>query len=267
MTTLPDYEVYALRYAHLPRTRGQNFIEYDPHDGPMPMDYFVWVIRGDDRLWLVDTGFGEAAARARGRELLRCPIESLSVLGIRAEEVENVVLTHLHYDHAGNLPKLPNAHFHLQEREIHYATGRFMRQPFLRHAYDPDDVCEVVRRVYADRVHFHLGDADLAPGLSVIRVGGHTDGLQAVRVHTARGWVVLTSDASHYYANMNERSPFPIVFNLGDMLEGYARLRSLADSDDHLVPGHDPLVRELYPFHGDPHDDCVALHLPPRTGG
>ncbi|MEZ5661470.1 MAG: N-acyl homoserine lactonase family protein [Burkholderiaceae bacterium] len=263
-TALPDYEVFALRYAHLERTRGQNFIEYDPHDGPMPMDYFVWVVRLGQRIWLVDTGFGQEAAERRGRKLLRCPIDALNVLGIEASQVQDVILTHLHYDHAGNLPKLPNARFHLQERELHYATGRFMRYPFLRHAFDVDDVTEVVRRVYADRVCFYLGDAELAPGLTLIKVGGHTDGLQAVRVHTARGWVVLASDASHYYANINQGSPFPIVFNLGDMLEGYERLRSLADSDDHLVPGHDPLVRERYPFHGDAGDDCVALHLAPQ---
>ena len=150
-TALPEYEVFALRYAHLERTRGQNFIEYDPHDGPMPMDYFVWVVRLGQRTWLVDTGFGQEAAERRGRKLLRCPISSLSVLGIDPSQVQDVILTHLHYDHAGNLPKLPNARFHLQERELHYATGRFMRYPFLRHAFDVDDVTEVVRRVYADR--------------------------------------------------------------------------------------------------------------------
>ena len=72
-------------------------------------------------------------------------------------------------------------------------------------------------------------------------------GLQAVRVATRRGNVVLASDASHFYANMDEARPFPIVYNVADMMEGWDKLRSLADSADHVIPGHDPLVLERYP--------------------
>ncbi len=124
---------------------------------------------------------------------------------------------------------------------------------------------DLVRRVYADRVSFYDGAHTLAPGIELVKIGGHTKGLQSVRVHTARGWVVLTSDASHYYENMEKPSPFPIVFHLGEMLAGYDTLRNLADSADHLVPGHDPLVRKIYPFWGDPANDIMALHQPPKA--
>jgi glyoxylase-like metal-dependent hydrolase (beta-lactamase superfamily II) len=96
-------------------------------------------------------------------------------------------------------------------------------------------------------VAFHDGASNLAPGLSVHRVGGHTDGLQVVRVHTERGWVVLASDASHLYANMEQSRPFPAVYNVGDMIEGYRRVHELADSAQHVVPGHDPAVLTRYP--------------------
>jgi glyoxylase-like metal-dependent hydrolase (beta-lactamase superfamily II) len=72
-------------------------------------------------------------------------------------------------------------------------------------------------------------------------------GLQVVRVATRRGWLVLASDASHFYANMEQVRPFPIVYNVADMVEGYAQLRSLAESKDHIIPGHDPLVIQRYP--------------------
>src|SRR5690606_26598482 len=114
-----------------------------------------------------------------------------------------------------------------QEEELHYATGRHMCHDVLRHPFSVDDVVEVVRGVYRDRVCFAAGDAWLAPGLQVIKVGGHTAGLQAVRVHTRRGWVVLASDASHYYENMENQSPFPLVFHVGDMLAAYGKLRGL----------------------------------------
>ncbi len=260
--TLPDYEVYALRYAHLHRERRENFLGGDPHDGPMPMDFFVWLIRSGSRIVLVDTGFNAISAQQRQREMIRCPIEALSSLGISAGDVGDVILTHLHYDHAGNLDKLPRARFHIQDAEVDYATGRCMCFEPMRHAYSVDDVLTLVRNVYEDRVVFHDGDQTIAPGISVLKIGGHTKGLQAVRVHTARGWVVLASDASHYYENMEKHRPFPIVHNVADMLAGYGRLSAAADSPDHIVPGHDPMVLNSYPcLNGDP--DTVLLHTAP----
>jgi len=269
MAAAPRYEVFALRYATVERRPQENFISPDPHDGPFSMDYFVWAIRGEGRSIVVDTGFGAEAARRRGRTLLRPPKEALAAIGIDCASVEDVVITHLHYDHAGNLQDFPRARFHLQDAEIAYATGRLMGYDMLRHAYDVEDVVAMVRRVYAKQVVFHDGEAEIAPGVTLHRVGGHTKGLQVVRVATARGFVVLASDASHYYANIRGRDPFPIVVDVGAMLEGYRTVERLADSPHHIVPGHDPEVMRLYP----PVDEAkaegveaVALHRPPRAG-
>ncbi|MGH8815930.1 MAG: N-acyl homoserine lactonase family protein [Achromobacter pestifer] len=260
---LPQYEVYAVRYARMPRRRRDNFLGGDPHDGDMPMDFFVWLIRNADHVVLVDTGFNAAMARQRQRELIHCPIEALAELGVSPEDVQHVVLTHLHYDHAGNLDRLPSARFHVQDGELDYATGRCMCFAPLRHAYAVEDVVSLVRRVYEDRVSFHDGDSRLLPGIELLKIGGHTKGLQAVRVHTARGWVVLASDASHYYENMEQGRPFPIVYNTAQMLSGYARLHEAAQSAQHVVPGHDPAVLDRYPlWEGSPH--VAMLHRPPR---
>lgn len=243
----PAYEVFAVKYAHHARRASENFLGGDPHDGPMPLDYFVWLARGEGREIVVDTGFSAAMAAKRSREHLRCPTEGLRLLGCDARAVRDVIITHLHYDHVGNFDLFPAATLHLQDREMHYATGRHMCEPVFRGAYEVEDVVGMVRSVYAGRARFHEGDAQIAPGVSVHLIGGHTMGMQAVRVATRRGWVVLASDASHFYANMDEVRPFPIVYNVGDMVQGYRRLRELADSPAHIVPGHDPLVMERYP--------------------
>lgn len=263
MSALPQYEVFAIRYAEMPRRRRDNFISGDPHDGPMPMDFFVWLIRGPGRVVLIDTGFNAATAKARDRNLLRCPIDALQVLGVSLSEVEDVVLTHLHYDHAGNLPKLSGAKFHVQDSELAFATGRCMCHAAIRHTYSVDDVTDLVRKVYADRVVFHDGDEVLAPGIELILIGGHTRGLQAVRVHTARGWVVVASDASHYYENLQGGRAFPLVDSVPAMLEGHRRLLRAADSVEHVVPGHDPLVRQIYPALQGDEIGISCLHLPP----
>jgi hypothetical protein len=117
----------------------------------------------------------------------------------------------------------------------------------LRHAYDVGDVTEMVRKVYGGRVAFHAGDDALAPGLTLHHIGGHTLGLQAVRAWTRRGWLVLASDAAHFYANIDEGRPFPIVHDVGAMLEGHRRLTALASAPELVIPGHDPLVLQRFP--------------------
>src|SRR3954447_13068493 len=119
---LPEYEIYAIRYATRQARRADHFVGGDPHDAPMPMDYFTWVVRGPERLVLVDTGFTAPVAAQRKREHLRCPVESLNLLGIAPESVRDIVQTHLHYDHVGNFDKFPNARFHLTDKEMGFAT-------------------------------------------------------------------------------------------------------------------------------------------------
>jgi glyoxylase-like metal-dependent hydrolase (beta-lactamase superfamily II) len=167
---------------------------------------------------------------------------------VNPHHVLDVIITHLHYDHAGNHDLFPAACFHLHEREMAYATGPCMCHRGLRVAFEADDVVAMVRRVFEDKVNFCSGVArEIAPGIEVHHVGGHTAGLQVVRVATRAGWVVLASDASHFYANMEQDRSHPIIHNHFDMLQGFKKLRELAASSRHIVPGHDPLVLQRYP--------------------
>ena len=242
------YEIYAVKYAeHRARKMSENFIGGDPHDTSGQLDFFVWAVVGKNRTFLVDTGFNHEVAAERNRKIDRLPREGLNLLGIDAGKIQDVIITHLHYDHAGTFSDFGNARLHIQDSEMAYATGRCMCHGALRHPYHVEDVCTLVRKVYADQVTFHDGDETLAPGVSVHHIGGHAKGLMSVRVHTKRGWVVLASDASHLYANMEQKRPFPIVYSVGDMMEGWNKLYALADSPRHVIPGHDPLVMTRYP--------------------
>ncbi|MDP6707722.1 MAG: N-acyl homoserine lactonase family protein, partial [Alphaproteobacteria bacterium] len=93
----------------------------------------------------------------------------------------------------------------------------------------------------------HAGDEELWPGIAVHHIPGHTNGLQSVSVETARGRVLLASDAAHYYESLTDGTPFLTHVDMLQMLEGYRRLRRLAPSDAHIVPGHDPEVLRRYP--------------------
>lgn len=246
--TIAPYEVYAIRYAWRDAMRNDHLIFKDPHDDArMPMDYFVWALVGRDRTWVVDAGFDRAEGERRGRTFLRLPADGLRMIGVEAERIEDLIVSHLHYDHIGTWDHFPKARLYLQEAELRFATGRQMRHSVLRHSFTVGHIEGVIRMLYDDRVSFTEKEEVLAPGLSLHHVGGHTVGLQVVRVWTRRGWMVLAVDASHYYMNFEEIRPYRTVHSVGDMLEAYRTMARLADTPKHVIPGHDPLVMQRYP--------------------
>jgi glyoxylase-like metal-dependent hydrolase (beta-lactamase superfamily II) len=262
------YEVFAIRYGSVAnRRRRENFMQLDPHENaPMPLDYYVWVIRNDVRTIVVDTGFDHAEAGRRGRKLDRLPREGLAMLGVDADAIEDVIITHLHHDHAGTLDDFPNARFHLQEAEMGYVTGACMCHEALRLPYSVEHVCQMVRRVYSGRVVFQDGDGAVAPGVTVHKLGGHSKGIQCVKVETASGPLVLASDTAHFYENMEAGRPFIITHDVEATLRGYDRLRALAASPERVVPGHDPLVMARYPA-PDPRLEGIVCRLDGERAG
>ena len=266
MSELQPYEIHAVRYAHnAAATRKENFLGGDPHDAPMPLDYFVWAIRGNGRTIIVDTGFDETTGQKRKRQFLRSPGEGLRCIGIDPDAIEDVIVSHMHYDHCGNYGLFPRARYHMQDTEIAYCTGRCMCHPTLRVPFEVEDVVAMVRKVFESRVTFHDGDQEIAPGISVHKLGGHSKGLQVVRVWTRRGWTVIASDASHFYANMEQARPFHLLHSVENTLEGYRTLYRLASDWANVLPGHDPLVLERYPASA-PGLEGIAIRLDADPG-
>ncbi|MEM9786714.1 MAG: N-acyl homoserine lactonase family protein [Pseudomonadota bacterium] len=245
---MSEWEVHAVKYADRnARTRADSFIFDDNHDAPHAMDYFMWVLRHGDRVILVDTGYDDAEAAARDRPIRLNPGEALEPLGLKPEDITTLIVTHLHYDHAGGLHLFPNATLHMQAAEMAFATGPCMCHDTLRMPFTASHVCEAIKRLYTGRLVFYAGDGEIADGVTVHCIGGHSRGLQCVRVRTSAGWLVLASDAAHYYENFEARKPFPIVVDLQNMLDGFDTLYRLASKPSLIIPGHDPLVRENFP--------------------
>jgi len=244
---MSTHQIYAVRYAHHDRPSSENYLRGDIHDVIEPLAYFVWAIVGPHGTFIVDTGFGADMAAKRKRVLLHPVVEGLKALDIAADAVKDVIITHLHYDHCGNHDVFPRARYHLQDIEMAYATGRCMCHGEMRIPFEANDVVAMVRKVFAGRVVFHDGTEQIAPGITVHKIGGHSRGLQCVRVMTAGGPVVLASDCSHFYENFEKGKVFPITIDIGNVLDGYNKLRALAASPRHVVPGHDPLVLQRYP--------------------
>ena len=102
--TAPLYEVLAIKYAELQREARSNFLDGDAHETQaMPLDYFVWVVRNQERTIVVDTGFTEAVAKKRKRKITNPVAKGLKAAGVDVKDVRDVVITHLHYDHCGKI--------------------------------------------------------------------------------------------------------------------------------------------------------------------
>src|SRR3984885_8358193 len=108
------HEVYAVRYAHHDRKSPENFIGGDPHDIPQPLAYYVWAIIGRHGRFVVDTGFDQSWSRKRGRPIPQPIDQGLNAIGIRADTVEDIILTHLGYDQTGNYDMFPRARYPLR---------------------------------------------------------------------------------------------------------------------------------------------------------
>jgi glyoxylase-like metal-dependent hydrolase (beta-lactamase superfamily II) len=262
----PCYEVLALRFGtHSGRLARENYLFADDPcatDTPAPFDFYTWIIRDDERVIAVDTGFAADTGIIRGRTQLHHPLEALSDLGISPRQVSDLIVTHMHWDHTGHLDAFPTARVHLQEDELAFCTGRAMRHTAPRRPFEADDVNTAVRLLFDERLQLHRGPVEIAPGVEAHPAPGHTPGLQVVRVHTERGWLVLASDSSHLWANIRRRSPFPILDHLASMVDTYETVEALADGPDHIIPGHDPQVAARFPALPDT-PRWVSLHRHP----
>jgi len=245
-----QYQVFAMRYGRAAdRLAHENFMSFpkDLHDGPMPVDYNLWVVRNSRRTLLVDIGFGQASAAERHRKLDFDPVEGLARIGIDPAAVEHVVITHLHFDHAGNIDRFPKAKFFIQEAEVAYATGPCMCHKYLRGPFRLEDVLQLIRKVYAERVVFFNGDADPFPGIQLKVLPGHSMGLQSVLVNTVKGPLLLASDVAHFYTTFLLEMPSRTTADIISTFRSFRALTEIAGAVERVIPGHDPKVRALFP--------------------
>lgn len=248
MSRAPD-GVYALRYATRDASvRGEHFYGL-PDDcmGPWPIHYYTWAVLQGGSTVVFDAGFTPAEAERRGnREYVATPLELLAGLGVAPDEVQHLALSHLHYDHTGYAESFPSATVHVQREELDFWRSPMGARGAYAHLLNRDDLEALGRLEAAGRLRTAVDDVQLTDRISLHLVGGHTAGTQVMRVETEDGPVVLASDASHFYANIEADHPYGVVHELPRMYRAFDRLYALAGSEGVVVPGHDPRVADRH---------------------
>lgn len=247
MDAAKPYEAYALRYAHRSGEKSAEFFRYDAYgedDQDWGVDYYFWMLRNDERTVLVDCGFDEQSAGELGRTIETHPLELLDRLGVAADSVDHIVISHMHYDHIGNVDLFPNATFSIAREEFDFWTGPRSDRGLFRWAGAPRPIAKVEELAREGRITFLDEPTEIAAGLLVRPVGGHTPGMSIVEIDGTAGHVTIASDGAHFYEEYERDRPYNLFNDLEQVYGTYDLLRdNLAFDGAVVVPGHDPRTR------------------------
>jgi glyoxylase-like metal-dependent hydrolase (beta-lactamase superfamily II) len=240
----------ALRYASRMTTRADVFLRYSQYgepDGPQEMTYYLWVLRDGRQTIVVDTGFSAAGGGSRGRTFLVEPLEALRRAGVDPQAVDLVVNTHLHYDHTGHLDAFGDAPVLVNRTEFEFWTGAYAERPQFGAHVEPSEVNALAARVKAGAVTLLDRETEVAPGVTVSEVGGHSPGQTIVFIEGEQGLIVLASDAVHFYEEVERDRTCGVLVNLELVYRAYDIIRAGIRAGGRLVAGHDPLVMDRFP--------------------
>jgi glyoxylase-like metal-dependent hydrolase (beta-lactamase superfamily II) len=235
------YEVYALKVAERAVESSLLFFQSD-YGKKSTLTYYFWCLKGNGHTILVDTGMSIDELQKRGIAEYADRKELLSQIGVAPEDVDSIILSHLHGDHFSDPIIYSNATFYVQRKEVEFWSEE--AQSLMRSAHTAD-ILTFQRLNIAGRVKFLDGDSAIFPGVNTLAWGAHTPGLQLVTVQTASGTLLLCSDFCDMYRNLEEKIPGSST-NLDEWMRGMRKIELLSLSDELIIPGHDPLVMNRF---------------------
>jgi len=247
-SSLPIYEIYAVKYAG-PLISSVAMVLWNTEwEKKIERNYYIWVVRGDGEPLIVDCGVAPSLAKERQIPGYINPVEVLARLGIYASKVKRVVITHVNFDHISGIELFPNATFYIQEKEFNFwiKDPIAKKPPFLRLS-DPAGNAYLAKLEGTERLVLVNGDKMLLPGIELLLAPGHTPGLQAVVVNTAKGTAIVGSDCAHIFRNYEEEIPSCFIIDMVSWMKTYDKLKSRVSSIDLLFPGHDMKMSTQYP--------------------
>jgi len=245
----PQYEIYAIRYATVPGYAVSGLIEGADPARKIDIAMIVWLIRGNGRNILFDSGFyrDQFMKQWKPTDYVK-PSDSVAPLGLKPEDITDVIISHMHWDHADGMDLFPKAKIWLQKDELEYYAGEAWQSRRTHGGVFAEDVLAAVKLNTEGRVGLVNGDAqEILPGITAYIGGKHTYASQFITVNTAVGAVVLASDNMYLYENLEKHLPIAQTLDRESNLRALDRMKQLAADPKWIIPGHDPLVMTKFP--------------------
>jgi glyoxylase-like metal-dependent hydrolase (beta-lactamase superfamily II) len=247
-SSLPIYEIYAVKYAGPFRRPVAKVLWNTEWEKVTEINYYIWMIKGKDEILIVDCGVAPTLAQEMNLQGYINPLEVLERIGIKATQVKKVIITHIHFDHANGAELFPNATFYIQEREFHFwIKDPTAKKPPFSMLSDPVGNSYLAKLEGTGRLILVNGDQEILPGIELLLAPGHTPGLQAVAVNTAKGIAIVGSDCAHIFRNYEEEIPSCFIADMVSWMRTYDKLKAKVSSLDLLFPGHDMKMLTDYP--------------------
>ena len=241
--------MYAIRYATLPGFPLAALVNGADPARKLDIAMIVWLVKGNGRTILVDSGFyrPQFLKQWTVKDFMK-PSDAVAQAGVKPDDITDVVITHMHWDHADGMDLFPKARIWLQKDEYTYYTGEAWQQKNTHGGIDPDDVLSVVKLNTEGRVGLVNGDAqEIFPGITCYTGGRHTYQSQYVGVNTKEGTVILASDNMYLYENLDKHLPIAQTLDASSNLRAQDRMKELAARPNLIIPGHDPAEFDRFP--------------------
>ncbi len=249
----PGYEVYAISYGIFPGYAISNLVAGADKNRKVDLQMMIWLVKGPGgKNILVDTGcYHDKFVKELGIKSYVKPSEAIAKLSPKPEDITDLIITHMHWDHADGMDLFPNAKIWIQKDEFAYYTGAAWQPGGRAGGIDQDDVLTLVKLNMAHKVNLVDGDnREIIDGITVYTGGRHTFASQFVGVRTAGGTAVIASDNMYLYENLQKHLPIAQTFDADSNLKAQDRMKKIASTLDLIVPGHDPEVFIKFPKPG-----------------
>jgi glyoxylase-like metal-dependent hydrolase (beta-lactamase superfamily II) len=245
----PTYTIEAIRYGTIKDFPVAGLVAGADKSRRMDLAMVFWLVQGNGHNILVDAGFYRPQFFKDWKVAdFQKPSDALHNAGLQPEDITDIVISHMHWDHADGIDLFPKAHIWIQRDEYVYYSGEAWQHPNTHGGIDPDDVAALVKANIAGRLSFVNGDdQEILPAIRCYIGGKHTYQSQYVSVHAKDGTVILASDNVYLYENLDKHVPIAATLDSASNLAAQDRMRTLASRPEFIVPGHDPAIFSRFP--------------------